>query len=250
MVVAILVSMASLVLGAAIGLTPKAKTWTRPMHTFAIVTTVALVVGRMLPDAVALGGLGVLGVAAVSMLLPAFVERLGDLRLIERGLVNPRIGLEVGFLGLLLHKFGDGLGLAASHITTTRWARSLGRSSGSGGTYGANHCRGFNGVQNPTRDAFCHAAAGRPSDCVFGRHHYSRDGSSKHPFGFGALGCRRRCRHAASRGRPSPRSQPPSCQPRCVHHGHHHHESNGAKDKTWLRRSTDIAAVLIGGGIL
>jgi len=75
-----------------------------PVRTFALVTSVAVGVAQLLPDALAALGLAALGAFVAGSILPVVFEKLATTR-------RDIVGLEIGFAGLLLHKIGDGLAL-------------------------------------------------------------------------------------------------------------------------------------------
>ncbi|MFW2389568.1 MAG: hypothetical protein ACN4G0_14605, partial [Polyangiales bacterium] len=81
------------------------------IRTFAIVSSVAVVVGRLIPDAVSAGGPLVLIAVAVAFLAPWLIERAAH--------EDPEhdhsstMGLELSYWGLMVHKLGDGLALGS-----------------------------------------------------------------------------------------------------------------------------------------
>jgi len=106
--IAILVT--SVALGAAVGLVaPGRGRILDAIRTFAIVSAVAVVVGRLVPDAVRAGGPLVLIAVAVAFLAPWLVERAAH--------EDPEhdhsstMGLELSYWGLMIHQVGDGLAL-------------------------------------------------------------------------------------------------------------------------------------------
>ncbi len=112
----------SVAIGAALGLSQRFTVRaTGPIRTFAVVAA-ALVVGlSLLPHAVASqGAWGLLAALAGFVAIP-----LGE-RLIQRLLGSPGapgLRLEMGFLGLLLHRFGDGVAMSVEgHGRELLWA--------------------------------------------------------------------------------------------------------------------------------
>lgn len=101
----------SVALGTALGLWQRfARGVTNPIRTFAVVAA-ALVVGlSLLPHAIASEGLlGLAGAALGFIAIPA-IEQL--VRAAFRGLHADAVRLEVGYAGLLLHRFGDGVAMS------------------------------------------------------------------------------------------------------------------------------------------
>jgi len=81
------------------------------VRTFAIVSSVAVVVGRLIPDAVTSEGPRVLIAVAVAFLVPWLIERAAN--------EDPEhdhsstMGLELSYWGLMIHKLGDGFALGS-----------------------------------------------------------------------------------------------------------------------------------------
>jgi hypothetical protein len=81
------------------------------IRTFAVVSSVAVVVGRLIPDAVRVGGPQVLIAVALAFLAPWLIERAAQ--------EDPEhdhsstMGLELSYWGLMIHKLGDGLALGS-----------------------------------------------------------------------------------------------------------------------------------------
>lgn len=81
------------------------------LRTFAIVSSVAVVVGNLIPHAWSLAGPKVLIAAAAAFVTPWLIERLGH--------EDPEhdhsstMGLELSYWGLMLHKVGDGFAVGA-----------------------------------------------------------------------------------------------------------------------------------------
>lgn len=103
---AVAVAVFSVALGAFLALWGKEHArWMAPVRYFALTASVAVVLLHLLPEAAA--ELGPIAGApfVVAFVLPVVVERLatsGSTR---------HLGLELGFVGLLLHEVGDGVGL-------------------------------------------------------------------------------------------------------------------------------------------
>ena len=102
------IAVASCALGAALGLGGR-RDHSRVLVTFAVVAALAIALGQLLPDA--LGGAGILAllVFAGAAVLPSLLER-GVARVMgqER---SGRLGLELGYWALFVHRIGDGIGL-------------------------------------------------------------------------------------------------------------------------------------------
>lgn len=81
------------------------------IRTFAIVSAVAVVVGRLIPDAISAAGPIVLIAMAIAFLAPWLIERAAH--------EDPEhdhsstMGLELSYWGLILHQVGDGLALGS-----------------------------------------------------------------------------------------------------------------------------------------
>lgn len=81
------------------------------IRTFAIVSSVAVVVGRLIPDAIGAGGPLVLIAVAIAFITPWLIERAAH--------EDPEhdhsstMGLELSYWGLMLHKLGDGVALGS-----------------------------------------------------------------------------------------------------------------------------------------
>jgi hypothetical protein len=108
----IAIVLASVAMGAVVGLiAPGRGRLLDAIRTFAIVSSVAVVVGRLIPDAVSAGGPVVLIVVAVAFLAPWLIERAAH--------EDPEhdhsstMGLELSYWGLMIHKLGDGLALGS-----------------------------------------------------------------------------------------------------------------------------------------
>jgi uncharacterized protein len=112
----LLLSVASVGIGALIGLAPgvRARSWTGPARTFAFVAALALALGELLPEALAAGGLATVLVFALGWGLPMVLERHSRRAGHGGRSAVSRWGLEAGYVGLLVHKLGDGLALGAA----------------------------------------------------------------------------------------------------------------------------------------
>lgn len=102
----------SVAMGAAMGLVALGRgRLLDAIRTFAVVSSVAVVVGRLIPDAVRVGGPQVLIAVALAFLAPWLIERAAQ--------EDPEhdhsstMGLELSYWGLMIHKLGDGLALGS-----------------------------------------------------------------------------------------------------------------------------------------
>lgn len=102
----------SVAMGAAMGLVALGRgRLFDAIRTFAVVSSVAVVVGRLIPDAVRVGGPQVLIAVALAFLAPWLIERAAQ--------EDPEhdhsstMGLELSYWGLMIHKLGDGLALGS-----------------------------------------------------------------------------------------------------------------------------------------
>jgi hypothetical protein len=115
----VLLALVVAVLAVALGAALTAVSGTRPivlglLRTFAATAAAVVVLTHLLPDA--LSGAGLWGALAflVGLLAPLGLHGLTE-RLASRkaGLSGARLALEAGFIGLLVHHVGDGLGIGA-----------------------------------------------------------------------------------------------------------------------------------------
>ncbi len=102
----------SVALGAVLGLVAQGRgRLLDAVRTFAIVSSVAVAVGRLIPDAIGEGGPLVLLAAAAAFLAPWLIERAAH--------EDPEhdhsstMGLELSYWGLMAHKLGDGIALGS-----------------------------------------------------------------------------------------------------------------------------------------
>jgi hypothetical protein len=102
----------SVAIGAVLGLVaPGRGRLLDAIRTFAIVSAVAVVVGRLIPDAISGAGPIVLVAVAIAFVAPWLIERAAQ--------EDPEhdhsstMGLELSYWGLMLHKLGDGLALGS-----------------------------------------------------------------------------------------------------------------------------------------
>jgi hypothetical protein len=108
---AVLVSLVALALGAALGLAR--DEWGRAVHGFHIVALLAAAavgLGSLLPEAFRALGPTALGVFALAFALPMLAHGLAA-RLPQERAAGGRLGLELSYLGLLVHKLADGAAL-------------------------------------------------------------------------------------------------------------------------------------------
>lgn len=112
----------SVVLGVVLGLWQRVATRTTgPIRTFAVVAAGLVVALSLLPHAIASEGLAGLAVAVLSVALVPALERL--VRVPFRNVDAEGLRLELGFAGLLMHRFGDGVVMAVDgHGLELSWA--------------------------------------------------------------------------------------------------------------------------------
>jgi hypothetical protein len=102
----------SVAAGAMLGLVaPGRGRWLDAIRTFAIVSAVAVVVGRLIPDAISAAGPQSLIAVAAAFLAPWLIERAAH-EDPEHDHSSTK-GLELSYWGLMLHKLGDGLALGS-----------------------------------------------------------------------------------------------------------------------------------------
>jgi len=106
------VAVAAVALGLLLGLMPSGRSrWVGPLRTLALAAALTVVLTHLLPEAFAELGLPALVLFAATVAVPAW------LRLVTRVAGAPErhghAGLGLGYLGLLVHHVGDGLGLGA-----------------------------------------------------------------------------------------------------------------------------------------
>jgi hypothetical protein len=112
----------SLVVGVVLGLWQRvASRTTGPIRTFAVVAAGLVVALSLLPHAIASEGLAGLAVALASVGLIPAMERL--VRIPFRKVSAEGLRLELGYVGLLVHRFGDGVVMAVEgHGQELSWA--------------------------------------------------------------------------------------------------------------------------------
>jgi zinc transporter ZupT len=102
----------SVAAGAVLGLVaPGRGRWLDAVRTFAIVSAVAVVVGRLIPHALSAAGPQVLLAIAVAFLAPWLIERAAN-EDPEHDHSSTK-GLELSYWGLMLHKLGDGMAIGS-----------------------------------------------------------------------------------------------------------------------------------------
>ncbi|MDF3069445.1 MAG: hypothetical protein K0R38_5046 [Polyangiaceae bacterium] len=107
------------VLAVALGAALTAVSAARPvvlglLRTFAATAAAAVVVTHLLPDALSSIGLWGAGAFLVGLVAPLMLHVLTERLASRRSTLSPaRVALEAGFIGLLVHHVGDGLGIGA-----------------------------------------------------------------------------------------------------------------------------------------
>ncbi len=120
---AIAITFASVLLGTALALLPRARaSWMGPVRTFALTAALSVVVIHLLPDALFSVGLWGIAVFLLGLVAPELLGKLGETlwRARQTTPLGPdqadlrrTMALEASYFGLLLHRVGDGLGLGA-----------------------------------------------------------------------------------------------------------------------------------------
>jgi uncharacterized protein len=133
---AILITFASVMLGTALALLSSARdSWLGPVRTFGLTAALSVVVIHLLPSALTVVGVWAIAVFFFGLVAPELLGKLGEMvwRARHTEPTGPQnserrrtMALEASYFGLLLHQFGDGLGLGA--FTGEMYA-----ASGSGG---------------------------------------------------------------------------------------------------------------------
>jgi uncharacterized membrane protein YraQ (UPF0718 family) len=113
---AVAIALGSIALGALLGLLPGSSARAAsPFRTFAMVTAVAVVLGQLLPEALGAVGVAALAAFAGGFFAPRIAERLAvafsQPACSHDDAMCTDLGLELGYLGLVLHHVGDGIGL-------------------------------------------------------------------------------------------------------------------------------------------
>ena len=116
MLIALTVAIAAIALGTVLGLLPGSSPRAAgPFRTGAMVTSIAVVLGQLLPESLSHIGMWGLCVFVLGYMAPRAAERLATwLRkpaCSHEDAMCTDLGLELGFVGLLLHSIGDGVGL-------------------------------------------------------------------------------------------------------------------------------------------
>lgn len=107
---ALTIAVVAVAAGVALGLfSGRVASWLQPIYAFGVVAALVVVLGHLLPEAASELGLPALFVFAVGLMVPSVVERLAAR---PDGSDHPPV--QVGFIALLLHQFGDGAALAAA----------------------------------------------------------------------------------------------------------------------------------------
>lgn len=105
MFVPLFIAIASCGLGALLGIAGRQR-MTRALSTFALVSALSVVLIQLLPDAIEGGGIGAVAVFLAALWAPRALETR-----LSRTPSGGRLGLELGYAALIVHRFFDGLGL-------------------------------------------------------------------------------------------------------------------------------------------
>ena len=116
MLVAIVIALCSIAVGTALGLLPgNSPRAGGPFQTFALVTAVAVVLGQLLPESLAAIGMPALLAFGVGFAIPRVAERVAVAfrkpACTHDDAMCTDLGLELGYVALVLHHIGDGVGL-------------------------------------------------------------------------------------------------------------------------------------------
>ncbi|MFW5925117.1 MAG: hypothetical protein ACOCV4_03065 [Myxococcota bacterium] len=116
MLLAFAVAIGSVAIGAALGALPAggAGRAVGPIQVFALSAALAVVGVHLLPEAYTEAGPLTVAVFLLAFGLPALVDWAGERRRLRTHGTNTELGLEIGYVGLLVHKVGDGLALGAA----------------------------------------------------------------------------------------------------------------------------------------
>lgn len=109
MLLPIIVSVAAVALGAALALWPASDRALGPIRTFALIASLVVVITHLVPDAAEVLGFWVLPLFAAGLALPPAAELAA--RGLFRSLAGAQVGLEITYVGLLVHSVGDGVAL-------------------------------------------------------------------------------------------------------------------------------------------
>lgn len=128
MLLPLVVAFLAVSLGAWLALGPREGTASvRPIRLIAIVAAVIVILVHLLPEAFhELGFWSLLGFAA-GVAVPTVTERVGTMlsRRPGAGTGGALAALEIAYVGLVLHRFGDGLSMGAySPVTHGAWAQA------------------------------------------------------------------------------------------------------------------------------
>jgi hypothetical protein len=105
MLMPLALALGSVAIGTALGIVRLPPRPLRGLHLLAAVATVLVVALELLPSAMRGAGVATVPLFVAGFAIPAALERLGAR--------DGTLGLEVGFVGLLVHSVGDGLALGA-----------------------------------------------------------------------------------------------------------------------------------------
>ena len=109
------IAVGSVLLGAGLALFPgSAGRGLGPIRTFALTAALAVIVAQLLPDALHAVGVGALGAFLAGLAAPAALRAVvRSARKGQRDADGETAALELGFVGFLAHRFGDGMAMGA-----------------------------------------------------------------------------------------------------------------------------------------
>ncbi|MDX2052365.1 MAG: hypothetical protein SFV15_08250 [Polyangiaceae bacterium] len=109
MFLAATLAVAQVALAAAVTLLPVRSLFSAPLRTFSWTAALAVTLLSLMPEAFEELGWVALLLISAAVIIPILAERLSDRRWGHAG----RLGLEVAFVGVLIHRVVDGVGLGA-----------------------------------------------------------------------------------------------------------------------------------------
>ncbi|HEX6765121.1 MAG TPA: hypothetical protein VF103_06575 [Polyangiaceae bacterium] len=114
MLIAAALCVVAVALGLGLGLVPAGRArLAGPLRTFALSAALTVVVLHLLPEAFSEIGVLALGLFAATSVVPAWLGFVRGLRGVHHDEAAVHGGLAAGYVGLLVHHVGDGLGLGA-----------------------------------------------------------------------------------------------------------------------------------------
>lgn len=124
MILPLTVATVAVSLGTLIALGPKeGSRWMGPVRVIALVSAIAVIAVHLMPEAVSALGVVAFAWLVLGAALPVLVQLLVRLAFrtppSEPGRAGALAALELGYFGLLVHRFGDGLSMGAVEYATS-----------------------------------------------------------------------------------------------------------------------------------